>query len=289
MKTRTGAFPIGFIKGGLGPEAQQDTGSVIAWAKENDLEVIDGVSPQEVKSVQGAGLRVGTIGLAQSRSLISADKAKRAEAVAASAEDIRANAALGPLNYMVVMIPVDPDLPRAENFGYMVESYAELVPALEQSGARISIEGWPGPGALCCTPEALRALFQECPSEAIGINFDPSHLIRMSINPLRFLEEFADRVVHTHGKDTELLYDNLYEFGNEQPPTFAKPVRFGGMHWRYAIPGHGVVRWTAALRILDSAGYDGCISIELEDANFTESTEGRRLGILQGARFLAGC
>ncbi|MFQ5809238.1 MAG: TIM barrel protein, partial [Armatimonadota bacterium] len=163
MKTRTGAFPIGFIKGGLGPDAQADIDSVIAWAKDNDLEVIDGASPEEVKSVQDAGLRIGTIGLLDMKALLSADKGKRSETVAANAELIRANAALGPLNYMVVMLPEDPNLPRAEYFGYMVESYGELVPALEESDARVSIEGWPGPGAICCTPETLRALFKECP------------------------------------------------------------------------------------------------------------------------------
>ena len=40
---------------------------------------------------------------------------------------------------------------------------------------------------------------------------------------------------------------------------------------------------------LEALGYDGCVSIELEDANFNGTTEGEQLGILQGARFLAGC
>ncbi|MFC1714975.1 sugar phosphate isomerase/epimerase family protein [Candidatus Poribacteria bacterium] len=285
MKTRTGNFPIGFISGGLGRDAQ----NVIAWAKENDLEVIDGIPPDQVKEAQAAGLRIGTLGLRGTRELLSADQAKRKAAVGACAEYIRANAALGPLNYMVVMIPENPGLPRAENFGYMVESYGELIPALEESDARISIEGWPGPGALCCTPEALRALFKEIPSKAMGINYDPSHLTRMGIDHVQFLREFVDRVVHMHGKDTELLTDNYYEFGIEQPPTFARPVAYGGMHWRYTIPGHGVVHWVEVFRLLESAGYSGCVSIELEDANFTNSPEERKIGILQGARFLTGC
>ena len=221
MKTRTGNFPIGFIAGGLGRGAE----GVIDWAKENDLEVIDGVPPEQVKDVQDAGLHIGTIGLSGGRGLISADAAKRKDAVDTCNEYISANAALGPLNYMVVMIPENPNLPRSENFGYMVESYGKLIPALEESSAHISMEGWPAPGALCCTPETLRAMFKEIPSKAMGINFDPSHLLRMRINPLRFLREFGKRVVHMHGKDTQLLMENLYEFGIEQPPTFAKPVR----------------------------------------------------------------
>ena len=190
---------------------------------------------------------------------------------------------------MVVMAPEDPGLARSDNFGYMVESYGELVPTLEDSDARISMEGYPAAGALCCTPETLRALFKEIPSETMGINFDASHLIRMGIDHIKFLREFGGRVIHMHGKDTELLTDNLYDFGIEQPATFAKPVAFGGMHWRYTIPGHGVVHWVAAFELLQAAGYSGCVSIELEDANFTRTPEERKEGILQGARFLTGC
>ena len=114
MKTRTGDFPIGFISGGLGRDAQD----VIGWAKENDMEVIDGIAPEQVKEAQEAGLRIGTLALRGGRSLISPDEAKRADAVDACSEYIRANAALGPLNYMVVMAPEDPGQKRSDNFGY---------------------------------------------------------------------------------------------------------------------------------------------------------------------------
>ena len=288
MKTRTGNFPIGFMRGGLRSEGP-DLDAVIAWMQENGLEVIDGLAPAEVPTVQEAGLLIGTLDLPNPRALLSADAAQRSDAVAENAAYIRANASLGAMKYMVVMIPPDPDLPRAENFSHLIAGYSELVPALEESKARISIEGWPGPGALCCTPETLRALFREIPSPALGINFDPSHLVRMNVDPLRFLEEFGTRVVHIHGKDTELLYDNYYEFGTEQLPTFTQPVAYGAMHWRYTIPGHGVVRWIELLQRLETAGFAGCLSIELEDAHFTTSPKGRRLGILQGAKFLAGC
>jgi sugar phosphate isomerase/epimerase len=287
MKTRTGGYPIGFIRGGL--RETQGIDVVIAWAKEHDLEVIDGIAAEEVSVVRAAGLRVGTIDLPAWRDLISADAGKRTAAVADKVEYIRHNAAYGPLNYLVVMAPENPGLPRAENFSYMVESYSALVSALEESAARISIEGYPAPGALCCTPETLRAFFKEVSSPVMGINFDPSHLVRMRIDYLQFLREFASRVVHVHGKDTALITGNFYEFGIEQPPTFAKAIPYGSMTWRYAIPGHGVVRWTEAFRILQEAGYTGCVSIELEDANFTGSSADRRLGILQGARFLTGC
>jgi sugar phosphate isomerase/epimerase len=123
----------------------------------------------------------------------------------------------------------------------------------------------------------------------MGINYDPSHLIRQGIDPIRFLKEFGERVHHIHGKDTELLSENLYEYGHEQPPTFGKKFRYGGMAWRYTIPGHGVMRWRKAFAMLEKLGYAGCVSIELEDAHFNGAEDTERLGILQGIRFLSGC
>jgi sugar phosphate isomerase/epimerase len=289
MKTRTGGFPIGFRRGGS--PWQKDLSGMIAWALQNAVEVVDlgPDAPVSAGPVTAAGLRIGSIDLPANKAMISPDKGKRAAAIAQNAENIRACAAYGQMKHFVVMLPERPDLPRRESFGYMVESFGELVPVLEANNARLVIEGWPGPGALCCTPEADRAFFRELPSRALGLNYDPSHLIRQNIDPLLFLREFGDRVYHIHGKDTTVLTENLYEFGSEQPPTFARPMPFAGMAWRYTIPGHGVTRWVEVMRILVSQGYAGCISIELEDANFNGTDEGEKLGILQGARFLQGC
>jgi sugar phosphate isomerase/epimerase len=187
------------------------------------------------------------------------------------------------------MLPEKPELPRAANFGFMVESFSALAPTLEACGARLVIEGWPGPGALCCTPEGFRRFFAACPSTSMGINYDPSHLIRMGIDPLRFLREFVDRVGHVHGKDTELFPERLYELGSEQPPTFAEAFGFGGNGWRYAIPGHGVMNWGAAFRILSENGYAGCVCIELEDEDFNGTEYGEKSGLQLGARYLEGC
>lgn len=66
-------------------------------------------------------------------------------------------------------------------------------------------------------------------------------------------------------------------------------IPYGGGHWRYAIPGHGQMRWSKALAILKDAGYGGMISIELEDANFNGTEEGEKQGLLLARRFLEGC
>jgi len=289
MKTRTGEFPIGVRQ--LWMDWHKDIDTLIGWAKEAGLEVIDvGKNGDEtVQKVLDAGLRVGSVDFAEWQGMISADGAKRADAVARNTDYIRACTEHGPQNFFLAMLPENPELTRQENFGYMSESFGALAAVLEETNSHIVIEGWPGPGALCCTPADLRAFFKAVPSRAMGINYDPSHLIRMSIDPLRFLEEFKDRVFHVHGKDCTLLSENLYDYGSEQAPTFAEPAAFGAMHWRYTIPGHGVTRWTKVFEMLKENGYKGAVSIELEDANFNGNEVGEKQGILLGAEFLSGC
>ena len=289
MRTRTGNFPIGFRRGGS--RWQRDLDALLEWAVQNNLEVIDltTAAADAVKAVAQAGLRIGSIDLPDGKGMIVADAGRRAEALASNSDGIRACTVDGPQNFFSVMLPENPQLPRAENYGYMVESFAALAPVLEESGSHYVIEGWPGPGALCCTPETYRAFLRAVPSPSMSVNYDPSHLIRMGIDPHRFLHEFIDRVHHVHGKDTEILADNLYEYGHEQPATFAHRISYGAHSWRYTIPGQGIFRWGEGLRVLAESGYSGCVSIELEDANFNGAEETEKQGILHGARFLTGC
>lgn len=288
FKTRTGGFPIGFRRGWS--DWQKDLPALLAWAGANGFAGIDvGGDPAHAQAVAAAGLRTGSADLLAWSDLISPDKGKRDDAVARNAEYAEACAKAGTKNLFAVMLPEDPGRPRSENFTYMVESLNHLSPHLERHGCHVVIEGWPGPGALCCTPEGVRECLAQCPSRSIGLNYDPSHLIRMGIDPIRFLGEFATRVFHVHGKDTEVFPDAVYEYGTEQPATFAKPCGFGAMHWRYTIPGHGVTPWTRVFCLLVAAGYKGLVSIELEDECFNGTEEGEKAGLLAGGQFLSSC
>ncbi|HEX8550784.1 MAG TPA: sugar phosphate isomerase/epimerase [Abditibacteriaceae bacterium] len=287
LQTQTGGFPIGFRRGWS--DWQKDLPSLCAWATQNELGVIDlGADGAEAAPIAAAaGLQIGSVDALDWGALMSPDAGKRADAVARNAEYITACAGAGARNFFAVLLPEKPELPRKENFGYAVESLAALAPTFEQNNARLVLEGYPGAGALACTPETVRALLKEVPSQGIGLNYDPSHLWRMNIDALRFLREFASRVGHVHGKDTEILPDNVYEFGTEQSATFAKNPAFGGASWRYTIPGKGMTPWSEVFSILQEHGYNGAVSIELEDANYNGTTEGEHNGILEGARYLA--
>jgi len=286
FSTRTGNFPIGFRRGWS--DWQKDLGGLIAWSVANDLSVIDvgGDADQIGKQITDAGLQIGSADLKSWQALLSPDKDKRQAAIDENAAYFATCAEFGVTNYFAVMLPEDPSRPRAENYGFMIESLQALAPVLDEHNGRLVIEGWPGPGALCCTPETYRATIAETP-DPIGINFDPSHLLRMGIDPVRFAEEFAGRIYHVHGKDTEIVVEDVYEFGTEQPATFDKGHGFGGNFWRYTIPGHGQTPWGRVLSILEQNGYLGAVCIELEDENFNGTEEGEKQGILSGAAFLA--
>ncbi|MCY3797149.1 MAG: sugar phosphate isomerase/epimerase [Chloroflexi bacterium] len=288
MKTATGNFPLGWRRRNYAWE--QDLDGMIAWALENDLEVID-LGPDadsSAKTVVDAGLRVGTADMSLWQEMISPDAGARRDAVARNAEYIRACAAAGASTFFIVMLPEDPSRPRAENFSYMVDSFGELASTFEECGAYLAIEGWPGPGSLVCTPETYRAFIEQIGSANMGVNYDPSHLLRMGIDPHRFLKEFVGHVFHVHGKDCMIIDENLYQYGNLQDATFAASFKYGGMNWRYTIPGHGLSDWKIILSILEDNGYSGCVSIELEDHYYDDSEYNQKLGVLQGVKFLAG-
>ena len=246
-----------------------------------------------IRQIVAAGLRVGSVDLKQPwDGLASADAGKRKATARMNAEHVKACVAEGARNFFVVVFPEDATRKRAENLALAADGYAQLCELIAPLGARVVVEGYPGGGpnyaALACTPEGYRAFFNAVGSDVVGVNFDPSHLLRMGIDPVRFLGEFAPRVHHVHGKDTELLDEGLYEFGNLQPATLAKPHAYGGHHWRYTIPGHGAAGVGAMFRLLKDAGYRGCVSVELEDEHFNGTEVGEKRGLLASRDFLAG-
>ncbi len=288
MKTATGNFPLGWRRRNFNWE--QDTDSMIAWALENDLEVIDlGMdADKDARAVIEAGLRVGSADLCTWQAMMSPDAGERKDAVAENAAYIQRCVDAGVSTFFICMIPQDPARPRSENFAWMVESYGELRASFEANDAYLVIEGWPGPGSLVCTPETYRAFIEQVGSANMGVNYDPSHLLRMGIDPIRFLKEFVGHVFHVHGKDCMIIDENLYQYGNLQEATFAQGYKYGGMNWRYTIPGHGLSDWKIILGILRDSGYAGCVSIELEDHYYDDTEAEQKLGVLQGVKFLAG-
>ncbi|MDB5085374.1 MAG: xylose isomerase-like barrel protein, partial [Bacilli bacterium] len=57
--------------------------------------------------------------------------------------------------------------------------------------------------------------------------------------------------------------------------------------WRYTIPGHGQIEWSKVAVRLEQIGYQGAISIELEDHRYWGTVEKEQQGIVKAAEHLA--
>lgn len=290
MATRTGNFSIGFRRGWS--DWQKNLPALAQWAKQAGFEVIDlgKATREDVATLQQNGLKLGSADLLDFGQIMTADLGKRKELLAQNIAYIKECGALGCRAMFTCIIPADATKKRSENYKDAIACYAPIAEACAKAGTSLAVEGWPGGGPwlanLCCTPETVRAFLKDVGPGA-GLNYDPSHLIRLGVDHLRFLREFAPHVKHVHGKDTELDNEALYEFGTLSS-AFAPGQGFGEWTWRYTIPGHGVTRWGEVMKILKDAGYKGAVCVELEDKNFNGSEEGEKKALTHSLDYLRG-
>lgn len=145
-----------------------------------------------------------------------------------------------------------------ENLGAFAEIYGPLADHAEARGVRIAFETagrGGGEGNIAHNPELWTAMFDAVPSPALGLSFDPSHLVWLGIDDIPgLIHEFRDRIYHVDGKDVEIDRDRLRRQGI-----------LGSSWWRYRLPGNGELDWPAIVAALRAVGYDGTISIEQED------------------------
>jgi sugar phosphate isomerase/epimerase len=263
-----------------------------AWGVKNGFSAIDlgSADRERIETARKAGLEIGTIDLPGTGGLVSPDAAKQAAGAEAAKAAIAATAEAGCDKMFCVFVPEDQTRKRRESFEVWKETFPAVAAFAEEKGVRIAMEGWPGPGpaypALGCTPEMWRAMFAAVPSKAFGLNFDPSHLVRIGIDPMRALDEFGDKVIHVHGKDTDFDAERLYEHGN-LGPTFRSAVAFGESWWRYTIPGEGTVDWGRMIGRLEDFGFNGIVSVELEDYRYHETWALQADGLARSAAHLA--
>jgi sugar phosphate isomerase/epimerase len=146
----------------------------------------------------------------------------------------------------------------ADNLRIFTDVYAPLADYAGERGIRIAFEtaGRGGPeGNLAHSPELWDAMFEAVPSPALGLSFDPSHLVWLQIpNIPDVIRAYGSKIYHFDGKDTEIL-----------PARLARQGILGSGWWRYRLPGLGTLDWSAIFSALADIGYDGIIAIENED------------------------
>jgi sugar phosphate isomerase/epimerase len=163
------------------------------------------------------------------------------------------------------------------NLRLFKEIYGPLADFAEQHGVRIAFETAGRGGAegnLAHSPELWDAMFDAVPSPALGLSFDPSHLIWLRIpNIPGVIRQYGSRIYHFDAKDTEILYERL-----------ARQGILGSGWWRYRLPGYGELDWKGVFSALRDVGYDAIISIENEDPLCPG-----RAGVKHAAEFLRQC
>ncbi|MGX1193707.1 sugar phosphate isomerase/epimerase family protein [Metabacillus sp. SLBN-84] len=264
------------------------------WAKENGIGVLDlPYLDQDVQTIlSDFGLEAGSIdgrGAVGGTALLSEDEEKRAQAVLALKNQFQEISSLGGKVVFMCLVPENSLQPVSRSLEIWKQTFPEVVKHAEKNDLYITLEGWPGPAPLFptlgATPEVLRYMFKEVPSNHFGINYDPSHLVRLGIDPLKFLEEFGSKVLYCHGKDTLLLQQQQYAAGH-LPSVFGAKYDFSEGPWRYTIPGEGEVDWKKTAAKLEQLGYAGPVSIELEDHNYWGSLAKEQEGIKKAKDYL---
>ena len=121
----------------------------------------------------------------------------------------------------------------------------------------------------------------------LSLNFDPSHLVWLGIDPVATAARYAGQIRHVQAKDVEVDPGSRNRYG-----VFGNAVDRGSSPWesgwwRYRIPGLGEVDWAGLLTTLAGAGYDGVISVEHEDPVWSGSVEKVHQGLVLARETLA--
>lgn len=135
-----------------------------------------------------------------------------------------------------------------------------ILNVFDQVGVKFGLEVHPTEIAydIYTTQKALEAIKRR---PAFGINFDPSHLYHQFVDPIIFLEEFADRIYHVHVKDAIRRLDGRHSI-------LGSHLGFGDRRrgWDFVSPGRGGIDFEQIVRTLNQIGYQGPLSVEWEDS-----------------------
>jgi len=166
-----------------------------------------------------------------------------------------------------------------DNWQEALKVWPAIIAYARDNGVRLAFENcpmifsydeWPGGHNIAYSPRIWRRIVETWEG-AVGMNFDPSHLVLQMIDQAHFVREFAPHMLHVHAKDLMIDQDGLYERG----------ILSAGMGWQVPrMPGLGDVDWRAIFSGLHRAGYDGPVIIEHEDRAFEGSDELVKRGFL---------
>lgn len=130
-----------------------------------------------------------------------------------------------------------------------------------ESGVRVAIEMHPG---FCVYNSESMLRLRGAVGDAVGANFDPSHLFWQGVDPVAAIRALGDCIHHVHAKDCRIDRLNTGRVGVLDTKSYGDiPNR--SWVFRTVGYGHGEEDWRDIISNLRLAGYDRAVSIEHED------------------------
>jgi sugar phosphate isomerase/epimerase len=162
----------------------------------------------------------------------------------------------------------DPGRSVRDNLADAEAVFAPLVDRAGERGVKLIVEncvmeGWHPdgyPGNLAYSPELWEWMF----SLGLYLNYDPSHLCWIGIDPVAAVRPYLDHIPHAQAKDIELFPDRRDRYGY-YGKAVARDDPWDVGWWRYRVPGLGQVDWVRLIDAMYEGGFDGVLSVEHED------------------------
>lgn len=241
----------------------------------------------EVARIHGLVEKTGVeiSGLGYYPNALAPDPAEAAAAVEHIRRVIDAAARLG-VGRMNTFIGRDWTKSVDDNWPRFLETWRPLIAHADEREVKVGIENcpmlfsrdeWPGGKNLAQSPAIWRRMFADIPSPNFGLNYDPSHLAWMQMDPVEPIWEFAERIHHAHAKDVRVDRRLLDDVG-----VLAFPLAYHTPK----LPGMGDVDWGRYFSVLTDVGYDGPVCVEVEDRAYEGSLEGRKASLRQSRAYL---
>ena len=171
--------------------------------------------------------------------------------------------------HLLYSFPPVSDQMIEEGYRYFAKMWNPKLDVYDECGVTFALEVHPTEIAFDIVT-AHRTLDAIGRRKTFGFNFDPSHLLWQMVDPVRFIEEFTDRIYHVHMKDAALQLDG-------KAGILGSHLNFGarGRGWDFRSLGRGSVRFEEIIRALNAVRYTGPLSVEWEDSGM-EREQGAR-------------
>ena len=129
-------------------------------------------------------------------------------------------------------------------------------------GVKIAFEMHPG---FCVYNVDTMLKVRDACGDAIGCNFDPSHLFWNGVDPCEAIRTLGDAIYHVHAKDCKIDAHNYRVNGCNDAKPYSDEIRRSWI-FRTVGYGHDYQIWKDMISALKMIGYDFVLSIEHEDS-----------------------